>query len=101
MGELDPLSAHALALIESGYFQVSRTWRTVARAPLHPSGARRMNGYEAMETVPMPKWRLKQWLKQPERSVLDQFLRVYAKDTITLSPTLFDEFRRLGGGTAQ
>lgn len=80
----------ARALIKSGFYQISRKYRGLARLPDGKTGreaymdASRPTGYNPHLS---------------ERYAGDQYLRVYApkQDRITVSFRTFQAFRRLGG----
>ena len=84
------ITKRASVLLSSGYYQVSRKFRIVARLPSCTSGI------EALAEASGDR----AWAQRlGEVQATDHYLRVYAKDCLTLDRATFVEFLRLGGGT--
>lgn len=79
----------AREVLEQKYCQTSRAYRHVARLPEGKTGVQAL-----AEASGDAAWSD----RLGERSAGDYYLRVYA-EKVTLSPEVFEMFRRLGGGT--
>jgi len=83
----------AQRLVDEGYKQVSRKYRTVARLP--PG----MTGLEAMRTVD-PAF-VEDMMRRLNDAAAEQYLRVYAKDTVEVPIKDWPEWLRLTGRWTQ
>ncbi len=84
------VEAEARRLIARGYYQVSRAFLTLAKLP------EGLTGVEALGRASgEPAWA--QHLG--ELGAGDYYLRCYAKETVKISPLVFEAFRKLGGGS--
>jgi len=100
--EVDPkVTEEAQKLIDQGWYQVSRAYCTVARLPKGKTGIQALIDAE-LSGGPGGRKDAPQWAaRMGEHHAGDHFLRMYAKGDLQkqLSSTVFNEFRRLGGGT--
>lgn len=101
MGYVEPTKKHfdtAQELIDEGWYQVSRRWRTVARLPDGKTGVQALTEAETRRDA-------EKWAKMlGEGSAGDHFLRCHAnKDGLwkELDVPTFAAFRKLGGDTYQ
>lgn len=87
-------TAEAARLVAAGYLSISRKYRTLAVLPPGVTGIRALLG--ASKHPRNPEWAM----GLGERGATSQYLRVYSKDDIVVSPAVYAEFRRLGGQSA-
>ena len=91
----------AKKLIEEGWYQVSRKYRTLARLPKGETGIQAL-ARAATKSRNIARDTREWAIMLGERSAGDHYLRVYAQEEGNwqeVSPTVFDWFRKLGGNT--
>lgn len=89
----------AVQILTEGYFQVSRKFRTVAKFPPGKNGMQALFDAAAASGDHGSRAECLRWVDSlGETAAGDYYLRVYA-ETLTVPVEVFDEFRRLGGGT--
>jgi hypothetical protein len=81
------MTAHEL--LAKGYQQISRKYRHVARLPEGKTGLQAL-----MEVDPLLAKRM---LDSAESYAKEHYLRVHAKDKLTLSEEEFEAFKKAGG----
>lgn len=110
-GFLSATEEQAVALIDEGWFQVSRKFRHLARLPEGKTGIEAL--IEAcLKSIGRGShseyWptEIKRWAEDMgEGPAADHFMRCYASAipglTCTVDRDIFEAFRRLGGGTVR
>ena len=103
-----PVILRAKKILNRGFYQVSRAYRTVARLPPGKSGKQvLLEAVNATVNIRPEYWlpHNAEWVaRMTERDAKDQFLRVYASNRqlwLELDEPTFKAFRDLGGGTVR
>jgi hypothetical protein len=100
---------YAKLLLEQGYYQVSRKYGMLARLPDGKTGRQAlfeasMEQYRGLPNEASWDAQQRRWVGHlPEASAADHYCRVYAPKHLqrTVSQSVMNAFRKLGGGTAR